>query len=212
MLPDGVAPDGSLLYLYLPNCHINVVKSDDHSSSLRLWYPELASIRDRYLPLISFGNISLKVGPQWTGHVSAWLSHAGSKNNLTFLFGFGTSTNICTILPSHPCLVVWWCPAAAATLIRPWIASVMCKLHTVWWILNTSCVYIAYIRLAWFLCVLCWHQSSILLKVSSLCVCVSIVLQLIVKTSRVSVSGMPNRARPFMGATKNLHNFCLFCD
>ena len=34
--------------------------------------------------LVSFGNISLRMGPIWTGHMIAWLSLAGSKHNLTF--------------------------------------------------------------------------------------------------------------------------------
>ena len=53
----------NLLYLYLPNWHANDVRYDDHLSSLSLWYPELASIRERYFALFSFGKISLSVGP-----------------------------------------------------------------------------------------------------------------------------------------------------
>ena len=73
-----------ILYLYLPNWHTYVVRYDHHSSSLRLWYPELASIREKYLMLVSFGNISWRVHPLWTGHMSNWLCLVGSKQNLAF--------------------------------------------------------------------------------------------------------------------------------
>ena len=51
----GAVPNGSLLYLYLPNWHVNVVRYDDPLSNLRLWYPELASIRGKYFTLFNFG-------------------------------------------------------------------------------------------------------------------------------------------------------------
>ena len=81
---------------------------DDCSSSLRLWYPELTSIRDKYVTLVRFGTISLRVGPQWTGCMSAWLS-SGSKHNLNFQFGIDTRTK--------------W-------MTHPWMTFVMYKLHT----------------------------------------------------------------------------------
>ena len=40
----------------------------------------------------------------------------------------------------------------------------------------------------------------------------SVVLQLIVNTSRVSKPGMPSRRGPFPSTTKNLHNVCLFLE
>ena len=35
--PAGDPPNGNLLYLYLPNCYVNIMRYDDISSSLRLW-------------------------------------------------------------------------------------------------------------------------------------------------------------------------------
>ena len=63
LLSADAAPNGSHLYLYLPNWHVDMVNYDDYSFHLRLWYLELSPIRDKYLTLVSFGNISLKVGP-----------------------------------------------------------------------------------------------------------------------------------------------------
>ena len=59
----GAAPKGSLLYLYLPNLHVNVVRYDNLLSSFMSWYPELASIKERYCTLFNFGNILLSIGP-----------------------------------------------------------------------------------------------------------------------------------------------------
>ena len=64
-------------------------------------YPDFAFLRDKYFALVSFWNISLRVGLQWTGHASAWLSLAGSKHNLTFPLGLVPTQNCCTILVSH---------------------------------------------------------------------------------------------------------------
>ena len=72
--------------------HANVVRHDDFSSSLRLWYLELESIRERYLTLIKFGKISLSVSPLWTGHMRAWFSLARYRHSLTFPLDLGTST------------------------------------------------------------------------------------------------------------------------
>ena len=91
-MPAGAAQNGSHFYLSLPNSNANVDKYVDHSSSLRLWYLELASVRDKCLTFVNFGNISLRMGPLWNCHLIHWLSIAGSKHNLTFPFGFGTST------------------------------------------------------------------------------------------------------------------------
>ena len=48
------AVNGSCLYLFLPNWWTNIMRHHDCSSSLRLWYPEFATIRDKYLTLFSF--------------------------------------------------------------------------------------------------------------------------------------------------------------
>ena len=90
--PAGAAPNSSLLYLYLPNWHVNVVRYDDLSSNLRLWWPDLASIRERYFTLFSFRKISLSVGPLWTGLMSAWFSFARSKYSLTLQLDSGMRT------------------------------------------------------------------------------------------------------------------------
>ena len=47
-----------------------------------------------YCALFNFGNISYSVGSLWTGLISAWLSLAGSKHNLTFPLGFGMTTKL----------------------------------------------------------------------------------------------------------------------
>ena len=130
MSPAGATLNGSHLYLYFPNWHMNVVRYHDHSSSFRLWFLELVSIRDKHLTLVSFGNILLRVGVLWTAHVSAWLCLAGSKHNWLCHLALVLVWNGCTFLLFHPHLVVWWYQAAAATLVLPWMASVMHNLHT----------------------------------------------------------------------------------
>ena len=94
MSPTGAALNGSHLYLYLPNWHANVVRYDDFSSNFRLWYPELASIIDIYLTLLSLGSISFNVGPLSIGHINAWFNWAGSKHNLTLPLALGTNTKL----------------------------------------------------------------------------------------------------------------------
>ena len=90
----GAASNGNLLYLYLPNWHMDVVRFNDLSSSLRLWYPKLTSIRESYFTLHNLGKISLSVGPLWTGLLSAWFSFAGSKYSLTFPLGLVMRTKL----------------------------------------------------------------------------------------------------------------------
>ena len=68
--PVGVVPNGNPWYLYLPNWHANVVKYDDLSSTFKLWYPELVSIKEIYCTLFNFGNISLSVGPICTSLIN----------------------------------------------------------------------------------------------------------------------------------------------
>ena len=93
MSPAGAAPNGRHLYLYLPNWHVNV-RYADFSPSFRLWHPELASIRERYFALLSFGRISFRVGPLCIGHISAWFRDAGSRHSLTLPLALGTSTKL----------------------------------------------------------------------------------------------------------------------
>ena len=90
----GAGRNGNLLYLYLPNWHVNVVKYDDLSSSFKLWYPEPASIRERYCTLFDFGNILLSIGSLYSGLINAWFRLAGSRHSLTVPFGFGTNTKL----------------------------------------------------------------------------------------------------------------------
>ena len=92
MSPASAALNGNCLYMYLPNWHANIMRYDDLWSSFRLWYLELASIRERYFTLLCFNSISLSVGPLCTGLISAWFSCAGSWHNLTFQFALGCST------------------------------------------------------------------------------------------------------------------------
>ena len=94
MSPTGTAPNGSFLYLYLPNEHVNVVRCDKFSSNFKLWYPDLASIIDIYFTLLSLGKISFNVVPLCTGLINAWFNLAGSKHNLTLPFALGTNTNL----------------------------------------------------------------------------------------------------------------------
>ena len=58
------------------------MRYDDVMSHLRLWYPELTSIIDKFFTLL------LSVGPLWTGLLSVWLSLAKSRHTLTLSFGF----------------------------------------------------------------------------------------------------------------------------
>ena len=87
--PTGTAPNGSHLYLYLPNWQANVVRYDDFSSNFRLWYPELATMIDMYLTLLSLCNMSFNVGPLCMSLTNTWFNHAGSKHNLNHTIGFG---------------------------------------------------------------------------------------------------------------------------
>ena len=59
---------------------MNVVRFHDLSSNLMLWYPEPASVRDKYLTIFNFGEILLSMGPIWTGLISTWFSLVGSKD------------------------------------------------------------------------------------------------------------------------------------
>ena len=70
ILPAGAAPNIYCLYLYLPNWQANVVRYDDFSSNFRFWYPELASMIDMYLTLLSLGSMSFNVGPLCMGLIN----------------------------------------------------------------------------------------------------------------------------------------------
>ena len=74
MSPTGAALYRSHLYLYLPNWHANAIMYDNFLYNFRLWYPELASIIDIYLTLLSLGSISFNVGPQCIGLINAWFN------------------------------------------------------------------------------------------------------------------------------------------
>ena len=94
MLPTSAAPNGSHLYLYLPNGHANVVRYDDFSSNFRLWYPELVCVIYIYFTLLSLGKISFNVGPLCTGLINTWFNLTGSKHSLTLPFALGTNTKL----------------------------------------------------------------------------------------------------------------------
>ena len=91
--PAGAAPNGSHLYLYLPNQQANV-RYDDLLSSLRLWYLELASMSERYLTLLSFGYMSFSMGSLCMGLINAWFNHAGSRHSHTLPLALGTNTKL----------------------------------------------------------------------------------------------------------------------
>ena len=93
MLPTD-AQNSKHLYLYLPCCHANVVRYNDLSSNFRLWHPELASMIEMYLTLLSLGSISFSIGPLCMGLINAWFSHAGSKQNLILWLALGTNTKL----------------------------------------------------------------------------------------------------------------------
>ena len=88
------APNGSCLYLYLPNWQANVVRYNDFSSNFKLWYPELASIIDKYLTLLSLGSILFNVWPLCIGLINVWFNCAGSKHSLTLPMALGTNTKL----------------------------------------------------------------------------------------------------------------------
>ena len=62
--------NGNLLYLYLPNWHVNAVRYDDLSSSLKVWYPELGSMTERYCTSFNAGNTLLSIGPLCAGLIN----------------------------------------------------------------------------------------------------------------------------------------------
>ena len=64
----------------------------DFLSNFRLWHPELASMIDMYLTLLSLGSMSFNVGPLCMGLIGTWFNHAGSKHNLTLPLALGTNT------------------------------------------------------------------------------------------------------------------------
>ena len=49
---------------------------------------------DMYCTLLSFGSISLSVGPLCISLSNAWLSHTGSKHSCTLPFALGTTTKL----------------------------------------------------------------------------------------------------------------------
>ena len=91
--PTGATSNGNLSNLYLPNWHANVVKYDNLSSGFRLWYPELASLRERYFALFSFGKYHY-VHPLWTGLKSVWFSITRPRHNLTLSIGLSTNMKL----------------------------------------------------------------------------------------------------------------------
>ena len=118
--PFVTAPNGNPLHLYLADWHAHVVRYDDLSSNFKLWYPDVASIRERYCALFNLQNISLSIGPLWTGLISAWLTLAGSRHNLTFPFSFGTNTKLLhdsavSFLPSGA-IISYYCSHSNSSL------------------------------------------------------------------------------------------------
>ena len=94
ILPTGAALNRSCLYLHLPSWQASVVRYDDFLSNFRLWYPELASLIDKYLTLLSLGSMLFNVGPLCMGLVNAWFNHVESKHNLTLPLALGTNTKL----------------------------------------------------------------------------------------------------------------------
>ena len=78
----------------LSNWHVNVVRYDDLSSSLMLWYQELASIKERFFTLFNFWKILLSLVPLWTDDIGIWFSLARYKYSLTFPLGLGMRTEL----------------------------------------------------------------------------------------------------------------------
>ena len=76
-----VAPNGSLMYQYLPNGHENV-RYDNLPSSVKLWYTELMSINVNYFMSANLSRISFSVRPLWMGLISALLCLDGSRHIL----------------------------------------------------------------------------------------------------------------------------------
>ena len=86
--PLMTVPNGSLVYLYLLNWHLNVIKYDDFLSKFGSWYPEPAFTSDRLYTFVSFRNMSLAVRALCTGFINAKWSLAWSKDRQTVPFGF----------------------------------------------------------------------------------------------------------------------------
>ena len=86
MCPTGAAPNGSLMYQYLPNGKENVVRYEDLSSSFIYFMPA------------SHGRILFSIGPLWTGLICTLLSLAGSRHSLTLPLTSGTNMEVVTLL------------------------------------------------------------------------------------------------------------------
>ena len=135
MSPAGAAPNDSLLNLYLPNQHVNVVKYDDLLSNLMMWYPELASIRDKYLTLFDFGKISLNVDPLWTGLIGAWFSLARSRHSLTLPLGFGMRTKLLhyITISSMPKVIMSCCWSLSSSCLNNFCSAYAMCLGGTWY-------------------------------------------------------------------------------
>ena len=94
MSSTGAAQNSKHLHLYLPSWHANVVRYSELSSNFRLWYLELASISERYLTLLSFGNLFFNMDSLCIGLINTWFSHVGSKHSLTLPLALGTNTKL----------------------------------------------------------------------------------------------------------------------
>ena len=89
------APNGSCLYLYLPNWHLQRLlgkmilhlAAGYDTQSWHLWVTGIVCYW-------GFGNISFNIGPLCTGHISTWFNWAGSKHSLTLLLALGTNTQL----------------------------------------------------------------------------------------------------------------------
>ena len=128
MSPTGAAQKGSYLYLYLPNWHETVVKYDECSSCLKLWEPELMSIRVNYFALVSFGIISFTVGTcvmvTFTLHLIL-LGWGRALLSIWLCCQYKTVLPTCCIIHAQGMMIFHCCSCSSF----PWIASVMCRQH-----------------------------------------------------------------------------------
>ena len=101
MSPASAALNGNRLYLYLPNWHANIMRYDDLSSSFKLWYLELTSLRERYFTLLSFGSMTLSVGSYVLVFLVFDLVMLGLGITLLSNLPWALAQNCCTIPLSH---------------------------------------------------------------------------------------------------------------
>ena len=110
MSPYRAVPNSSLLYLFLPNWHANVVKSKDFCPALSCGIMSLhLSVRSCTVNSFQEYVIDSRASVYWSYY--AWLNLPGSKHSHTSPFGLGTSKKLlqCSDILSTPKSMIICC-------------------------------------------------------------------------------------------------------